>query len=77
MRKFNELKPSVPLERKYDAYVAAQEEVAQWDKEALEAAEAGDTVTEEAAREDNFNTEGERQEMAEAIGFKECSGSEL
>ena len=77
VRKFNELKPPVPLKRKYDAYVAAQEEVAQWDKEALEAAEAGETVTEEAAREDNFNTEGERQEMAEAIGFKECSGSEL
>jgi serine/threonine protein kinase len=77
VERFNALKPPASLEKEFNAYVAAQEEVAKWDQEALEAAEAGDEEAERAAREDNFNTEGERQELAEAVGFKECSGSEL
>jgi serine/threonine protein kinase len=77
VRRFNELKPPPSLEKEFDAYVAAQEEVAQWDEDALAAAETGDAEAERAAREDNFKTEGERQELAEAVGFKECSGSEL
>jgi serine/threonine protein kinase len=77
VRRFNELKPPPSLEKEFDAYVAAQEEVAQWDEDALAAAETGDAEAERAAREDNFNTEGKRQELAEAVGFKECSGSEL
>jgi len=77
VRRFNDLKPPAGLATKYGAYVAAQEEVAQWDRDALAAAKTGDAEAERAAREDNFDTEGERQELAEAVGFKECSGSEL
>ncbi len=77
VRRFNELDPPPSLRKGYEAYVASQEEVAQWDEEALEAAEAGDEAAERQAREDNWDTEPERQEMAEAIGFKTCSGSEL
>ncbi len=77
VRKFNALKPPAQLERKFEAYVAAQEEVAQWDQDALRAAEREDEAAYSEARESNFNTEGERQELAEAVGFKECSGSEL
>jgi serine/threonine protein kinase len=76
VRRFNDLKPPASLAESYAAYVAAQEEVAQWDRDALKAAEAGDKTAELTAREDNFNTEEERQAMAEAIGFHECSGSE-
>jgi len=74
---FRALKPPPSLEKEFETYVASQEEVAQWDKDALAAAKAGDLEAERAAREDNFNTEGKRQQLAEAVGFKECSGSEL
>jgi serine/threonine protein kinase len=77
VRRFNALEPPPPLRKKYEAYVSSQEEVAQWDREALEAAEAGDEAAERQAREDNWNTEDERQELAESVGFRECSGSEL
>ena len=77
VEKFNKLKPPASLEKRYAAYVSAQEEVAQWDKDALRAAEREDEAGYQEARNDNFNTEGERQELAEAVGFRECSGSEL
>jgi hypothetical protein len=77
VRRFNELKPPPSLQEKYVAYVAAQEEVAKWDRDALKAAMAGDEAAERAAREDNFNSEDDRRAMAEAIGFHECSGSEI
>jgi hypothetical protein len=77
VRRFNALKPPASMEKEFDAYVAAQEEVAQWDKDALAAAKSEDEPAYLEARNENFDTEGERQELAEAVGFKECSGSKL
>jgi serine/threonine protein kinase len=77
VEKFNKLNPPKSLAKSYAAYVASQEEVAQWDRDALKAAEEEDEAAYLQARNDNFNTEGERQKLAEAVGFKECSGSEL
>jgi hypothetical protein len=74
--RFNRLDPPPSLQEQFNAYVAAQEEVAQWDREALAAAKTGDSEAEQQAREDNQSTEGERQELAEAVGFHVCSGSE-
>ena len=74
--RFNALDPPPRLETQYDAYVAAQEEVAQWDKDALRAAEAEDLTAYLAARAERDNTAEERKELAEAVGFHVCSGSE-
>jgi serine/threonine protein kinase len=73
--RFNELLPPRSVRREYDAYVASQEQVAKWDRDALAAAQAGDGAAYLAAREDRDSTEPERQQLAEAIGFHVCSGS--
>ncbi|MBA3866660.1 MAG: serine/threonine protein kinase [Solirubrobacterales bacterium] len=69
--------PPASLEGAYDKYVAAQEEVAKWDREALKAAQAGDEAGYLAARAQRNETQEERRLLAEAVGFTECSGSRL
>jgi Protein kinase domain len=76
IRRFEALKPPPALEQDYEAYVKSQKEVAQWDEDALEAAEKEDLSTYLAAREKRDATEEERQDLAEAVGFHVCSGSE-
>jgi hypothetical protein len=76
VQRFNQLHPPPSVRREYDAYVASQEQVAKWDRDALKAAQAGDEATYLAARADRNETEGERRQLAEAIGFHVCSGSE-
>jgi hypothetical protein len=76
VRGFNRLNPPPALKEPYRKYVSSREEVAKWDRDALRAAEAGDTAAYLAAREDRDGTEEERRELAEAVGFHECSGSE-
>jgi hypothetical protein len=76
VQRFNKLHPPQAVEREYDAYVASQEQVAKWDGDALEAAQAGDEAAYLVAREERNNTEPERRQLAEAIGFQVCSGSE-
>ncbi|HET7122311.1 MAG TPA: serine/threonine-protein kinase [Solirubrobacterales bacterium] len=73
VKRFQELKPSAALKDPYDAYVKAQEEVAKWDKDALKAAEREDLSAYLAAREERNNTAGEREELADAVGFEKCS----
>jgi hypothetical protein len=71
--RFRELKPPPPLKQPYDAYVKAQEEVAKWDKDALKAAEREDLAAYLAAREERNDSDGEREELADAVGFTVCS----
>ncbi|HEX2392924.1 MAG TPA: serine/threonine-protein kinase [Solirubrobacterales bacterium] len=77
VRRFNRLVPPPVLAARYGRYVAAQEEVKRWDRDALRAAEAGDEAAYLGAREERTETEPERQQLAEAVGFRVCSGSEL
>jgi serine/threonine protein kinase len=77
VRRFNALVPPPRRERAYERYVRSQEEVRQWDRDALRAAQAEDEAAYLAAREDRNATEPERQRLAEAVGFKICSNSEL
>jgi serine/threonine protein kinase len=69
--------PPPSLEVAYGKYVASQEDVARWDREALEAARSGDEGAYLTAREDRNGTQEERRLLAEAVGFRECSGSRL
>ncbi len=77
VREFNELRPPPSLERAYRNFVASQEQVNQWDVDALVAAEAEDEIAYDEAREDRDQTEDDRRALAEAVGFKECAGSAL
>jgi hypothetical protein len=73
VRRFNELKPPPQLQEQYARHVRAQEEVKGWDKDALKAAEAGDEAAYLAARETRNQTAPEREQLADAVGFKVCS----
>ncbi|MGB7686310.1 MAG: hypothetical protein WBL45_11075, partial [Solirubrobacterales bacterium] len=77
INRFNALRPPPSLEKPFDEYVKAQEQVGQWDRDALRAAEAEDTTAYLTAREDRDSTAEERRQLAEDVGFRECSGSEL
>ncbi len=69
--------PPPILKAAYGKYVASQEDVARWDREALQAARGGDEGAYLTAREDRNETQEERRLLAEAVGFRECSGSRL
>src|SRR5207245_1619088 len=73
---FQGLKPPPKLRSAYDAYVKAQEEVAGWDQDALKAAQEGDATAYLKARETRDETAAERTQLAEAVGFHVCSGSQ-
>jgi serine/threonine protein kinase len=77
VRRFNALVPPPQLRKPYERYVESQEEVRGWDQDALKAAEAGDETAYLAARGTRNDTDLERQQLAEAVGFKVCSNSEL
>ncbi len=77
VNRFNELVPPPEARKAYQRYVKSQEEVRGWDQEALKAAEAGDAATYSAARETRNQTDPERQQLAEAVGFRVCSNSRL
>jgi Protein kinase domain len=65
------------VEPVFREYVESQEEVVGWDEDALAAAEAGNGPAYREARNDRDDTEDNRTRMAEAVGFKICSGSRL
>jgi hypothetical protein len=77
VRRFEGLVPPPSLQKPYERYVRSQERVREWDRDALRAARAGDEAAYLAAREDRNETEPERQRLAEAVGFRTCSNSEL
>jgi hypothetical protein len=72
---FRDLRPPPGLGNAYRAYVKAQEEVASWDRDALRAAKDGDAIAYREARETRDETQEERKRLAEAVGFRVCSGS--
>jgi serine/threonine protein kinase len=75
--RFNQLVPPPQSRQAYERYVKSQVEVKGWDQDALEAAEAGDEAAYLAARETRNQTDPERQQLSEAVGFTVCSNSEL
>jgi Protein kinase domain len=77
VRELNELEPPRSLERAYRRFVDSQEQVKQWDTDALRAAEAEDATAYLEAREDRNQTEDDRKVLAEDVGFSECGGSDL
>jgi len=77
VREFNQLVPPASLQRAYGNFVASQEQVRQWDIDAMKAAEEGNEAAYLEAREDRNVTEDDRQALAEAVGFRECAGSAL
>ncbi len=77
MSRFKAQVPPRFLRAAYGRYVASQEDVARWDREALRAARGGDESAYLTAREDRDETQEERRLLAEAVGFRECSGSRL
>ncbi len=74
---FQRLVPPRSKAEEYGAYLESQEEVAQWDRDALTAARANDVSAYLEARDNRDDTEDNRTRMAEAIGFETCSGSQL
>ncbi|HEU5106285.1 MAG TPA: serine/threonine-protein kinase [Solirubrobacterales bacterium] len=77
VQQFEALVPPQALSSAYNAYVASQREVMGWDRDALAAAESGDAVAYGEARQARDETEDERKQLAEAVGFRVCSGSDL
>jgi hypothetical protein len=73
IRRFNELVPPRALKQPYAAYVKAQEEVGDWDKDALRAAEEEDLTAYLEAREMRDENQPERERLADAVGFEVCS----
>jgi hypothetical protein len=76
VEQFEALVPPPSMKAAYDRYLASQREVKQWDRDALAAAEAEDPTAYVEARETRTDTEADRKQMAEEIGFHVCSGSE-
>jgi hypothetical protein len=76
VEQFEALKPPKAMESQYARYVASQQEVRQWDRDALAAAEAEDPSAYLEARRTRDDTEADRKQLAEEIGFHVCSGSE-
>ncbi|HEX3041864.1 MAG TPA: serine/threonine-protein kinase [Solirubrobacterales bacterium] len=76
VEQFEALVPPQSLKAAYNRYVASQREVKQWDRDALAAAEAEDPTVYVEARETRTDSEADRKQMAEEIGFHVCSGSE-
>jgi hypothetical protein len=73
IRRFNELTPPPVLKQPYGAYVKTQEEVGEWDVDALRAAEDDDLTAYLEARETRDENQPERERLADAVGFKVCS----
>jgi hypothetical protein len=57
----------------FGEYVKAQERVKAYDRQALQAAKAGEPAVYLAARESRDNEAGERYDLARRLEFEECS----
>ena len=73
VRRFNALTPAVGLRRPYREYARAQDRVKAYDRQALEAAQAGDAAAYAAAREKRDDEQRERYELARDLDLKQCS----
>ncbi len=75
VRRFNSLAPPASVRGPYREYVEAQERVKAHDRQALNAAEAGDTAAYLAARQRRDEEAGERYDLARAVGLEKCSAN--
>jgi serine/threonine protein kinase len=73
VREFNGLVPPPALQKPFGEYVEARERVNEYDRQALQAAEAGHVAAYLAARERRDNEEAERYDLARSARLKECS----
>jgi hypothetical protein len=73
VRRLNSLNPPAAVRKPFNEYVKAQERVKVYDREALQAAEAGEPAAYLAARESRDNEAGKRYDLARAVGLQECS----
>jgi Protein kinase domain len=71
--RFRALAPPQSLAATYKDYVQAQERVKDYDRQALEAAKAGDEAAYLAARERRDSEAPERYELARRLGLQTCS----
>jgi hypothetical protein len=71
--RFNDLVPPPGLKKQYEAYVTAQEEVGERDRDALQAAQAEDLTAYLEARESRDENQPKREQLADDVGFKVCS----
>jgi hypothetical protein len=72
---FEALDPAAAMQSSYDEYVKAQVRVHKYDRQALRAAEEGDSTAYLEAREARDDEQHLRYELARAVGLKECSTS--
>ncbi len=70
---FRRLRPPPSVEPAFGKYLAAQERVMRYDRQALEAAEANDTTAYLEARQRRDAEAGERYDLAREIGLEQCS----
>jgi hypothetical protein len=73
VRRLNALDPPAASSKPFGEYVEAQERVKRYDRQALEAAEAGDEAAYLAAREKRDDEAGERYDLARQVGLEQCS----
>jgi Protein kinase domain len=77
VREMEALVPPKSKQDEFEEYLESRREVAQWDKDALQAAQQGDALAYREAYDNRNDTEDNRKRMSEAIGFTVCSGSAL
>jgi hypothetical protein len=70
---FRHLRPPPSVEPAFGKYLAAQERVMRYDRQALEAAEANDAAAYVEARERRDAEAEERYDLARQIGLEQCS----
>jgi serine/threonine protein kinase len=73
VRRLRTLEPPASVSKPFGEYLEAQARVKRYDREALEAAEAGDTAGYLAARERRNNEAAERYDLAREIDLQQCS----
>lgn len=75
VNRFQKLVPPPSVEAAFNGYVKAQERVMLYDRQALQAAEAGDTGAYLAARKHRDAEADKRYDLARAVGLQTCSAS--
>jgi len=73
--RFRRLVPPARLEAEWGRYLRAQERVKAYDRQALRAAEAGDSSVYLAARQRRDDEQAERYDLARALGLNACSAT--
>jgi len=73
VEELRKLNPPKNKQDEFQEYVESREEVAEWDEDALRAAEADKPAAYEEAYQRRENTESDRERISDEIGFEVCS----